>query len=124
MHSDVHCSLVKGKKIHGPFLGASGPKTRGSELGAEVTRQEGKRGGAQAAAATVLQGESLPCVEAQQRPLGWGPREIQATESPKTMGKERPWAPLGCWGVAWCQPSARHRAVLRTKGGRVAGWRG
>lgn len=78
-------------------------------------------------AATVLQGESLHHAGAQQQPSGWGPREMQPAvpeNLPKMTGEERPWAPLGSLGIAWCQRAARHRAVLRTKGGWVDGWRG
>lgn len=49
-------------------------------------------------AAAVLQGESLPRAGAQQRPSGWGPREMQPAASPKTFpkgwegrGPGRPW---------------------------------
>ena len=131
-HLDVHRCLAKGKKLYGPFLRASGPKTHGSELGGEVTRQEGeKRGGVQAAAPVRSR-----CLAGRVPSLRWGSAATfglgakgnaacrVSQNLPKTMGKERPWAPLGCRGIAWCQPVAQHRAALRTKGGWIDGQRG
>lgn len=89
------------------------------ELGGAGTRWRGKR--RRPGCSTRLQllacRQSLPRAGAQQRPLGWGPREMQPSASPQTpcpTGKERPWAPFGCPGSAWCQQAAAPGVGLRS----------
>lgn len=74
-----------------------------------LARREEEAGLQHPPAAAGLQAESLPRAGARQRPLGWGPREMQPSASPQTpcpTGKERPWAPFGCLGFTWCQQAA------------------